>query len=123
MQVWMMEQILTPGVEHCEETDLCSQVLWISGDSTQGLGGGPEENAVNDLFVLVGQSGNLLRHCKDNVEILAVEKLGLAALDPFGARQRLAAGAVAIGTGVIPDSPVVALLALLDMATESGGAA
>jgi hypothetical protein len=33
------------------------------------------------------------------MEILAIEKFGLAALDPFSARQRLTLGTVAISAG------------------------
>ena len=106
-------------MEHGEESDLRTQVFGISGDGPQGFGRGAEENAVNHLLVLVGDWGNLFRHREYNVEVLAVEEFRLAVLDPLGASQGLALGAVAISTGPVTNSLVAALIALLDLSTES----
>lgn len=38
----MVQQLLIPGVQHAEESDLRSQVFRIAGDLEQGLGAGPE---------------------------------------------------------------------------------
>jgi len=37
MQMRMIEQLLPPGVQHGEETDLCTEVLRIGGDGVQGF--------------------------------------------------------------------------------------
>lgn len=42
MDVWVMQQILSPGVQHTEEADLRTQMLWIGGDGTQRLRRRPE---------------------------------------------------------------------------------
>ena len=62
-------------MEHGEEADLGAQVLGIGGDGAQGLGGGAEQNAVDHFLVLVGDGGNLFRHGKDHVEILACREV------------------------------------------------
>jgi hypothetical protein len=72
-------------VEHGKEADLGTQVLGVSTYRTQGISRGSEENAVDHLLVLVGDRGNLLRNRKHNVEVLAIEKFGLAALNPLSA--------------------------------------
>jgi hypothetical protein len=64
--------------------------------SAAGVGGGVEQDVVDDGFVLKGDDGKLLRNSKHDVEIFAVEQLGLALLEPLRARQGLALGAVAI---------------------------
>src|SRR5437763_11561031 len=95
----------------------------IGGDGAQSLGGGAEQNAVNHFLVLVSDRGNLFRHRKDHVEVLGVEKFGAAILQPFGAGERLAFWAVAIGAGVVSVALMAALVALLEMTTEHGGPA
>ena len=69
MQMGVMKQILPPGVKHGEEADFRAEVLGVGGDSAQGLRRGAEENAVNHLFVLIGDGGNLFRYGEDDVEI------------------------------------------------------
>jgi hypothetical protein len=39
MNVRVMLEILPPGVQHSQETDLRAKVLWIGGDRTQRLRG------------------------------------------------------------------------------------
>lgn len=85
MQMRMEGKRLAPGVKHCEESDLCAQMLGISRDGTQRLAGSPEQNVVDDLLVLQGNGGDGLRYSEDNVKILGVEKLGLTVFQPLGA--------------------------------------
>src|SRR4051812_42196775 len=119
MQMRVMQQVRPPGVEHGKEADLGAQVFGVGGDGPEGFGRGAEENAVDHLLVLVGDRGNLFRHCEHDVEVLAVEEFGLAALDPFRASQRLTLWAMAISTGSVANAPVSALIALLDLSAES----
>ena len=57
----MIEQVLAPGVEHGEKADLGAQVLGIGGDGEQGLGRGPEQDAIELSLILIGNCCNLLR--------------------------------------------------------------
>ncbi len=50
MHMGMMEPILTPGVEYGEEADLGAQMFGIGGKGAQGLGGGAEQDAVDQFF-------------------------------------------------------------------------
>ena len=81
---------MPPGMKDGEEADLGAEMFRIGGDGAQRFGGGAEENAVEHLFVLISDGSNLFRHGKNHVEVLAVEKLGPAFLNPLGALQRLA---------------------------------
>jgi hypothetical protein len=54
MHVGVMLEVLTPGVEHGEEPDLGAEVLGVGSDPLQGLGGGLEQEAVDDARVLQG---------------------------------------------------------------------
>ena len=88
----MMKQVLAPGMQHGEETDLSAQVLGIGGNDAEGLGGDAEEKAVDERLVLIGNGGNGLRQREDDVKVLCVEKFGATILQPLCAGQRLAAG-------------------------------
>ena len=114
-----MQQVGSPTVEHGEKTDLGAKVFRVGGDAPQGFGGGPKENAVHHLLILVGNGRNLFRHREDHVEVFAIEKFGLAALDPLHAGQRLTLWAMTIPAGPVTDALVAALIALLNLSTES----
>ena len=87
MQVWVVQKILTPGVEDGEEADLRTQMLGGGGDRSQRLGDRVEENAVDGLFVLKGYFGNLFRDGENDMKVLRVEDLGAPVLQPLGAGQ------------------------------------
>ena len=93
-----MEQVLAPGVEHGEKADLSPQVFGISGDGAQSLRRGPEQDAIELSLVLIGDCCNLFRDGEDDVEVLSVQKLGLAILEPLSPGERLAFWAVPIRT-------------------------
>ena len=54
----MEVQVLAPTMEDAEETEFQSQTVRCRVE--QSLGGGVEEDAVDDLFVIEGQGGDLL---------------------------------------------------------------
>jgi hypothetical protein len=55
MDMWMMLQLLIPGMQDTEESDLRSQMLGISRDFEQCISAGAHEQAVNGCFVLEGE--------------------------------------------------------------------
>jgi hypothetical protein len=119
MQVGVMEQVRAPSVEHGEEADLGAQVLGISADGEQGLRRGPEQDAIELSLVLIGNGCNPFWYGEDHVEVLGIQKLGLAIFEPSSPGERLAFGTVAIGTGVISVALMAALITLLQMAAQS----
>jgi hypothetical protein len=83
----MKEEILSPTVEHGEEVDLGAEMFGIGSDGRQGLGGGSEQNAVDEIFVLVSNSGDRFWEGEDNMKIRGRENLRFPFFDPFGTRQ------------------------------------
>ena len=57
MQMGMVLEFLTPGMEHAEEADFGAQMAGIASDFEQGLGAGPEQEIINDFLVLQGKRG------------------------------------------------------------------
>ena len=123
VQVGMQMQVLPPGVQHGEETDLRAQVFGVAGDGEQGSGHGAEQDLVDDFFVVEGDGGDLFRHGEDHVEVLHRQQFGEALLDPALARQPLALGTMAIAAGAIHDARVLAVVAPFDGAAQRGGTA
>jgi hypothetical protein len=114
----MVQQVRSPTVEYGKEADFRAEVFRISGYDPQGFGRGSEENAINHFLILVGDGGNLFRYRKDDVKVLAIEKFGLAALDPLSAGQRLTLRTMAISARPVANALVTALVALLDLSAE-----
>ena len=85
--------------------------------------GAPKQDAVHDGFVAVADLRDRLGDGEDNVEVRAIEDVGLAPFNPLRSRQRLALRAVAIAAGVVPDAHVLAAVTLLHVAAERGGPA
>ena len=123
VEVGMMHQGLAPGVEHRKEPDLGAQMTGIRRDGPQRLGDRPEEEAIDDGLVLVGDGGDRRGHREDDVEVVDGEQVRSARIDPRGAGERLARRAMAIATRVVPDPLVPAPVALLHVATEGRGPA
>jgi hypothetical protein len=123
MQMRMMLQILTPGVEDGDEADLRAQVLGSRCDRAQGLGGGVKQDVVDYGLILIRNRGDGLGQRKDHVEVLNGKEVGLAIFQPLRTDQRLAFRAVPIAATVVGNALMAAVVALLNMAAESGGTA
>src|SRR5713226_10408060 len=96
MQMRMEKQVLSPTVKYGEKADLGAQMLGIGSDGGQGLGGGSEQNAVDEIFVLVSNSGDRFGEGEDNMKIRSRENFRFPFFDPFGTRQGLALGTVRV---------------------------
>ncbi len=55
----MVGQRRPPCVQHAGHANACAEALGISGDGRHGLGGRPEQQAVNGALVPEGDPGNL----------------------------------------------------------------
>src|SRR5439155_21373467 len=66
MQMGMMVQLLTPGVQHGEAADLGPEMLRVSSDILERLADGTKEQAIEVARVLVRQRPQGLRQCKDH---------------------------------------------------------
>ena len=120
----VMQEVLSPGVEHGEEADLGPQMFGIGGDASSASRTVAEQDARRRLRLFWKAIAAIsCRHGEDHVKIWDVQKLGLPVLDPVRAGQRLAFGAMPIAAAVVRDSLDAALIALFEMAAERGRAA
>ena len=123
VQMRMMLEGLSPGVEDGEQAELRPKVFGIGGDFQECLGGGPEQDAIDGGFVLEGHRSQLLGKGKDDMKIGTREQITTLAVEPFLARRALALGTVAVAAGIVRDDAVSAAVAGIEMAAEDGGAA
>ena len=123
MNVRMVRQILSPGVQHAQEADFRTQMLWIGGDDAQRFRRRPEQDIVDDGLVLERDDLDLLGHREHHVEVGHVEQFRLAVLKPLSLCETLAFRTVAISARVVGHTLMTAITAPLDMTAESGSAA
>jgi hypothetical protein len=110
-------------VQDREEADLGTEMLRIGGDRPQGIGGGGEEQVVDDGLVLMRDGSDFLRKSEDDVKVGNRKQFSLAIFYPLRTCERLTLRAVAIATAVIADALMTAVVTALDVTAEGSGAA
>ena len=83
-------EILTPRVQHRQETDGCAQTLRIGGDREQRFRFSPKQDAINLSRILECEPTDLLRQRKYDVEIRDRQQFSFPFGQPFGTGQGLA---------------------------------
>ena len=119
----MVQQLLIPGVEHGQEAEVRSESARVGGDGQQRLRNSAEEDAVNQALILQRQGGKLLRQGENGVAIGYRQEFRRPSSQPLVTGSGLALWAVAIPAGVVGNGLVGAVVALLEVGAESGGAA
>ena len=114
MGMRMVRHSRSPGVQHGSEPDAGTEVFGVGRDGDQGLGGGFEQQVVDDGLVVKGDVGDRPRHREDEMEIRHGQEFGLAIGQPFLGRGGLALWAMPIATGVVRDAQVRTVFAALD---------
>ncbi len=107
MNVRMMHQRLSPGVQHAQKADLRTQPFRVGRHFQQGGGHASEQQVCRAPLVLQHQLGELVRHGEDDVEVLQRNQFAGARRDPAVARLRLALGAVAVAAGVEGEAEIL----------------
>ena len=69
MDVRVVLQILSPGVQHAEEADLSSEVFRISGDLDQRFGAGLEKQIIERFLVLQCERRQVVRKREDDMKV------------------------------------------------------
>jgi len=116
--VRVLGQCRSPGVEHGSEPDAGAEVLGVGRNRDQGLGGGFEQQVIDDRLVLIGDVGDRPRQREDDVEIGHGQQFGLAIGEPLLCSGSLALRAVPVAAGVVRDAQVGAGLAAFDMTAQ-----
>jgi hypothetical protein len=99
-------QVLTPSMEHGNESDLGTEVPGIGGNAAQRLCRGAEQDGIDHALVLERDLGHRCGQREDNVEIGHRQQLVLPGREPFGTGLPLAFRAVPVPAGVVQHTSV-----------------
>ena len=119
MEMGVVVQILSPAMQDGYDAEFGAEMLGVRADDAQRLGGGPEQDVVDDLLVLEGDLGDLRGKGEDHVEILGRQQIGPPVFQPRGAGQALTLRAMAVAAAVIGRPCEAAVLALLEMTAQN----
>jgi hypothetical protein len=79
----MVEQILAPGVQYREKTDLSAQVILISGNLKESCGAGAKQEGIDEFLVVEDQRSQSVGECKDNMHVGNGQKFLLTGGQPL----------------------------------------
>jgi hypothetical protein len=108
VNVRMMLELLIPGVQDAEKSDLGAEMLRISSNLHEGLCAAAEQQTIHHLFVLQGQWCQLVGQCEDHMSVGRREQLGASRSQPAFARLVLALWAMPVSAGIIGDGLMAA---------------
>src|SRR5580704_180010 len=121
MNVGMKFELLAPGMQHAEETNLCTEVSRITSNFEKSFGTGAEQEILNDLLVLQHQRGQPTRQCENHVQVARRKKFSLTRSDPALPSSGLALRAMAVTAAVVREGDTISAAgALVEMAAECG---
>src|SRR6267378_3173435 len=114
-------EFLSPGMQHAEEADFCTEMLGIARDLHKSFRTGAKQEIVDDLLVLQDQGGQTTRKREDHMDVAGREKLLATRCEPAVASPRLTLRAVPVAARVVGDGTMSAARALIEMPAERGG--
>ena len=118
-----MRQRLSPGMQDGDAADLGAEPARIGGERRHCLGGGLEQDGIDDGLVLESDRGDRCRKRKDDVEIGNRQQVGFSRGEPRGSGCPLTLRTVPIAAGIIGDACHAAVVASLHVAAERLGPA
>jgi hypothetical protein len=77
MEMWMMEQVLTPRVQDTEKTDLSPKVFRIGGNLQESCVAGPKQQAIKQFLIVKDKRRKCMGKRKDKMHIGNGEKFPL----------------------------------------------
>ena len=105
-------------MQHGGDTDVGAEMLGIGRDRQHGLGGGLEQQVVDDRLVVVGEIGDGRRQREDDMEVADRQQLRLTLGEPLLCCCALAFWAVPVAAAIVRDDGVRAVLASRDVAAD-----
>ena len=118
MQMRMVLQCLSPGVQQGDCADLCAEMLRVGGDVAHCIGRSAEQDGVDRALVLERDLRRRRRQGEDDMVVGHRQQLGLTRLEPLGTCQTLALRTMSIAAGVVGAADQPAVAALLDVPSE-----
>jgi len=118
MEMRVMVQLLAPGVEHGEATELGPEMFGGLGNVLERLGDSAKEQAIEVARVLERQRPQVVRQGKDDMCVGRLEYLAFPGREPRSLRSAMTFGAATVAAGVVGLDLVATLVTLGDVAPE-----
>src|ERR1700688_4201569 len=93
MDVGVMLEVLSPTMQHAEESDLRAEIPGIAGSFEQRRGTGAQEQIVKQPLVLEDERGELVGQGEDDMEVRDGQQLRRTRAQPPATRVALPLGA------------------------------
>src|SRR5216684_2188725 len=123
MEMQVLRERLTPGVEDRGDPDGATEVPRVSAEGEQRVGRRAKEERIDHPRIALGERVEGVRQSEHDVAVRNREQIGATRRQPSFLGERLAFWAMAIATGVIADPRGAAVVTRLPMPAEGGGAA
>ena len=114
----MMIEVLSPGMQHCQKANASAQVSGIARDSSQGFGGGAEQDARDQPLVLERQGREPLGQRENHMEVLNRQQLSGTLFEPLRSSSLVALRTMAIVAPAERKKKKAVPIALVDMTTQ-----
>jgi hypothetical protein len=116
----VMLELQIPGMKNAEETDLGAEMPGIFSDFQKRLGARPEQQTVDDLFVLQGQWRQFVWQCENDMGVARGQQFGAPCVKPAVAGIALAPGTMPVPARIERDGLMVAAQTLIEMTAQRG---
>jgi hypothetical protein len=83
MEVGMVHEVLTPGMEDADHPNRCAEMFRVLGEFQEGLGGRVKKHVVQDLPVSQNQGIEFGGEGEDYMEVFNGQEVLTARLDPL----------------------------------------
>jgi hypothetical protein len=110
-------------VQHGGEANASPQVFWVGRNGDQRLGGGPEQQVVDDGLVLERDWRDRGRQGEDEVIVGDRQQIVSLGFQPLSRRRALALRAMTVPARVVGDLNMGAVIAALDVTAKRRSAA
>ena len=123
VHVRVVSQSRAPGVQHGGEANASPQVFWVGRNGDRRLGGGPEQQVVDDGLVLERDWRDRGRQGEDEVIVGDRQQIVSLGFQPLSRRRALALRAMTVPARVVGDLNMGAVVAALDVTAKRRSAA
>ena len=122
VQVDVVDQRLSPGVEDGRNAEFGAEVLGIAGELLEGLHDGLKQQGVEAARIGVDQRIECVRQGEDDMKVRDRQQHGMLGVPPLGLVKGLALRAVAVAARVVDRTRRAAGVAPVKVSAQGGGA-
>jgi len=79
----MIQEVLAPGMENADHSDLCAKMFGVLGKLREGFGGRAKKQVVQELLIHGNQGVQSGGEGEDHMEVFNGQEVLPASLDPF----------------------------------------